>query len=78
MNELEQLIDITKFLIIKPEQFQEIIAFLNCDLIPSDNEYMISYLFTNFFAYFLIIMVLVISMKIYKKLKRNTYNAKLI
>lgn len=72
------MIDITKFFIINQEQFNSIITFLNCDLNPIDKEYLISYLFTNFLGYFLIIMTLVISMRIYKNLKRKVYNAKLI
>lgn len=72
------MIDITKFFIINQEQFNAIITFLNCDLSPIDNEYLMSYLFANFLGYFLIIMTLVISMRIYKKLRRKVYNAKLI
>ena len=72
------MIDITKFFIISQEQFNSIIAFLNCDLVPADKVYTISYLFTNFLGYFLIIMTIVISLKIYRTLRRKVYNAKLI
>lgn len=72
------MIDITKFLIINQNQFEIIISYLRCDLTTADKEYMIAYLFTNFFAYFLIIFTLVVSLKIYRKLRRNTYNARLI
>lgn len=72
------MIDITKFLIINQNQFEIIISYLRCDLTTADKEYMIAYLFTNFFAYFLIIFTLVVSLKIYRKVKRNTYNARLI
>lgn len=72
------MIDITKFLIINQNQFEIIISYLKCDLTITDKEYMIAYLFTNFFAYFLIIFTLVVSLKIYRKVKRNTYNARLI
>lgn len=72
------MIDITKFLIISQEQFNQIVVYLKASLISTDKEYIIAYLFTNFFAYFLIIMTIVISLKIYRKLKRKVYNAKLI
>lgn len=72
------MIDITKFFIINQNQFEIIISFLKCNLTVSDKEYIIAYLFANFFAYFLIIITLLISLKIYRKLKKNTYNARLI
>lgn len=72
------MIDITKFLIISQEQFNQIIIYLKSSLLPDDKEYTIAYLFTNFFAYFLIIMTIVISLKIYRTLKRKVYNARLI
>lgn len=75
---MNMLIDLTKFLIIKQEQFDNLISYLSCDLNITDKEYLITYLFANFFAYFLIIMTIIICMKIYRKLRRNTYNAKFI
>lgn len=72
------MIDITKFFIINQNQFDIIISFLKCNLTVSDKEYIIAYLFANFFAYFLIIMTLVISIKIYKNLRRKVYNARII
>lgn len=72
------MIDITKFFIINQNQFDIILSFLNCELLVTDKEYTITYLFANMFAYFLIIFTLVISLKIYRKLRRNTYNARLI
>ena len=72
------MIDITKFFIISQEQFNVIIDYLKSNLVASDKEYTIAYLFTNFFAYFLIIMTIVISLKIYRTLKRKVYNARLI
>lgn len=72
------MIDITKFFIINQNQFDMILSFLNCELIVTDKEYTITYLFANMFAYFLIIFTLIISLKIYRKLRRNTYNARLI
>lgn len=72
------MIDITKFLIIKQNDFEIILTSLNCDLSINDKEYMITYLFTNFFAYFLIIFVIVASLKIYRSLRRSVLNAKLI
>lgn len=72
------MIDITKFFIINQNQFDMILSFLNCELLVTDKEYTITYLFANMFAYFLIIFTLIISLKIYRKLRRNTYNARLI
>lgn len=72
------MIDITKFFIVSQNQFDMILSFLNCELLVTDKEYTITYLFANMFAYFLIIFTLVISLKIYRKLRRNTYNARLI
>lgn len=72
------MIDITKFFIINQNQFDIIISFLKCNLTVSDKEYIIAYLFANFFAYFLIIMTIVISVKIYKNLRRKVYNARII
>ena len=72
------MIDITKFFIIDQQQFNSIITFLNCDLISTDKEYVITYLFANFLGYFLIIMTLIISLKMYRTLRRKVYNARLI
>lgn len=72
------MVDITKFFIIDQEQFNNIIIFLNCDLVPTDKEYLISYLFANFLGYFLILMTVIIAMKIYRKLRRKVYNEKFI
>lgn len=72
------MIDLTKFFIISQNQFETIISFLKCNLTVADKEYIIAYLFANFFAYFLIIMTLVISFKIYRKLRKRVYNARLI
>lgn len=72
------MIDITKFFIINQQQFNSIITFLNCDLVSTDKQYVITYLFANFLGYFLIIMTLIISMKMYRTLRRKVYNARLI
>ncbi len=72
------MIDITKFLIISQSQFDSLIQFLNCDLTVNDKEYMITYLFANFFAYFLILMTISICLKIYRRLRRKVYNEQLI
>lgn len=50
-------IDITKFMLIKTAQFDEIIAYYGVTLTSSDELYLITYLFANFLAYFLIILV---------------------
>lgn len=72
------MIDITKFLIISQDQFNELIIYLKASLVSTDKEYIIAYLFANFFAYFLIIFTLIVSLKIYRKIRRNTYNARLV
>ena len=72
------MIDVSNFLIVKQNDFEILISKLNCTLTVNDKEYLIAYLFTNFFAYFLIVFTLVVSMKIYKTLRRRVFNEKLI
>ena len=67
------MINITKYFIINQEQFNNILTYLNVNLDTSDKEYTITFMFTNFLAYFLIIMTLIISFRIYKILRKNTY-----
>ena len=50
------MIDITKFLIVSIQNFDKLILDLNLDLTISNSEYLITYLFTNFLAYYLIFL----------------------
>ena len=52
------MIDITKFMIISQSNFEEIIDIFNCNLSVNDSNYLITYLFTNFIAYFFILFVI--------------------
>lgn len=72
------MIDITKFFIIKQDLFNSIIAYLNCNLLVTDKEYTITFLFANFLAYFLIIFTLIVSIKMYKSLYRYIFSEKFI
>lgn len=62
------MVNIEKYLIISQEQFNILCESLNCTLIPTDKEYLLAYLFTNFLAYFVIIISIYIIMTIYYKL----------
>ena len=52
------MIDITKFMIISQTNFDSIINTFNCNLSVTDSNYLITYLFTNFIAYFFILFVI--------------------
>lgn len=52
------MIDITKFMIISQTNFDSIINTFNCNLSINDSNYLITYLFTNFIAYFFILFVI--------------------
>lgn len=52
------MIDITKFMIISQTDFETIINTFNCNLTVNDSNYLITYLFTNFLAYFFILFVI--------------------
>lgn len=52
------MIDITKFMIISQTNFDAIINTFNCNLSVTDSNYLITYLFTNFMAYFFILFVI--------------------
>lgn len=56
------MIDITKFMIISQSNFEEIIDIFNCNLSVNDSNYLITYLFTNFIAYFFILFVIWLSL----------------
>lgn len=56
------MIDITKFMIISQSNFEEIIDIFNCNLSVNDSNYLITYLFTNFIAYFFILFIIWLSL----------------
>lgn len=62
------LIDITKFMIINQEQFENIISQFNCSLSINDNCYLITYLFTNFLAYVFLFLFLWLVFYLYNKI----------
>jgi len=59
------MIDISKFLIINLEQFNQLINTLNLNLTASDSEYLLTYLYTNFMAYIIIYLFIRIVMFCY-------------
>lgn len=65
------LIDITKFLIISQANFDTIISQLNCNLTINDSSYLITYLFTNFLAYFFLLVFIWLVFYVYNKLFSN-------
>lgn len=52
------IIDLSKFLIISTTQFDELIQLLSLNLDKTNDVYMITYLFTNFFGYIIIYLFL--------------------
>lgn len=52
------IIDISKFLIINTNQFDTLVQTINCNLTQTSDMYMITYLFSNLFAYILIFLFL--------------------
>lgn len=59
------MVDITKFLIISQDQFEDIILNFNCNLTINDPQYLYTYLFTNFLAYVIIFLSIKIIMWLY-------------
>lgn len=51
------LFDLSLFLIISIEDFNSLITKLGCNLTINDSCYMVTYLFANFMAYFLIVFI---------------------
>lgn len=62
------LIDITKFLIISQSNFEILISQFNCNLTINDNNYLITYLFTNLLAYFFLLVFIWLVLYMYNKL----------
>ena len=52
------MVDITKFFIIKQDQFDSIIDYLNCTLSVNDPEYINAYILANIMGYICIIFTL--------------------
>lgn len=52
------IIDISVFLIVKTDQFDRLVQIINCNLTQTSDLYMITYLFTNLFAYIIIFLFL--------------------
>lgn len=50
------IIDISKFFIVNVSQFDDLVLILNCNLNQANDMYMITYLFTNLFAYIIIFL----------------------
>lgn len=51
------MIDLTKFMIINEESFNDLIITYDVNLDKSNPNYLNTYITTNFYAYFLIIIV---------------------
>lgn len=60
--------DISKLLIITQAQFNDLITLLDCNLSINDSCYMITYLFTNLFAWLLIVIVVKVVMMLFFEL----------
>ena len=62
------LIDISKFMIISQDQFNELISLYEVNLDLNSDMYLFTYLFANFLAYFLIAIFLYLIYRIVHKL----------
>lgn len=62
------MIDITKFMLISTQKFDEIIQFYGSSLTIDDKSYLITYFFVNFLAYFLILVFLWIILYLFFKI----------
>lgn len=59
------MINLIKFLIISQDEFDTLLVHFNCNLTTNDPQYMITYLFVNFLAYFIIFLSIKIIMWLY-------------
>lgn len=59
------MVDILKLMLISQTDFNNILASLNCTLTPTSDMYLLTYLFTNLMAYFLIYAFIRAIMTIY-------------
>ena len=62
------LIDMSKFMIISQDQFNELISLYEVNLNLNSDMYLFTYLFANFMAYFLIAIFLYLIYRIVHKL----------
>lgn len=53
------MVNISKFLIISQEDFNNLILYLNLNFNQNNENYLLTYLFTNFLAYFVIIIFII-------------------
>lgn len=74
---MERLIDITKFFIIKPEQFNQIILDYNFNI--SDSNYFSTLLLANIFAYAIIVIFFIFLIWLLKKVfkRRKFYSRRM-
>lgn len=61
---INMFIDIEMFMLISQQQFNTLIDHLKLDLTTTSDMYLLTYLFANFLAYFLIILVLYLAYRI--------------
>lgn len=62
------IINISNFFIITPVQFNTLVEQLNCNLTVNNSEYLITYLFANFFAYMMILIFIWAVLYLFNKL----------
>ena len=62
------LIDISKFMIISQDQFNELISLYEVNLDLNSDMYLFTYLFANFMAYFLILVLIYLIYRFVHKL----------
>lgn len=60
------IIDITNFLIVSTDNFNEFIARIGSNLTIADKEYMLTYLFANLLAYIIILIFITSLIKAYR------------
>ncbi len=71
-------IDIEMFMLISQQQFNTLIDHLKLDLTTTSDMYLLTYLFANFLAYFLIILVLYLAYRIVHSLMPWNWKRKYI
>ncbi|MBO5179091.1 MAG: hypothetical protein J6B87_01935 [Clostridia bacterium] len=68
---MERLIDITKFFIIKQDQFEQIIEELGVNLSVNNPNYLSSLIIVNVFAYGIIFLFMYVLLKLRKRIFRK-------
>lgn len=72
LDQIEQLIDIQKFLIVKSEHLDTLILNLGVNLNKTNDTYLLTLILANIFAYLVIYIFIALLLKISKHLfKRN-------